>query len=419
MKAEIIAVGTELLLGQIVNGNAAFLTHELAVLGINVYHHVVVGDNPERLDQVLTEAEKRSDLIILSGGLGPTKDDMTKQTIAAHLNRSLITDAATLKTIVEYHEKTKRPMPENNKLQAVVIEGSTVLKNPTGLAAGMFIKENGKMYVLLPGPPSELKPMFLQEARPLLLANSDKPELLVSRVLRFFGIGESKLVTILDDLIENQKNPTIAPYAGVHEVTLRLTANGGSEKACNELLDRLEATIQERVGTYFYGYGDETTLVEVVVDLLKEKKLKITAAESLTGGAFQSLLASVSGVSATFDGGVVTYSNESKTKVLGVSPDTIKQYGVVSEACSIEMAEGVKQLYGTDIAISFTGVAGPETLENQPAGTVWIGLAVTGQKTIAKCFHFGRNRNGNREQAALSGLEMVRRILKNIPLDEE
>lgn len=271
MKAEIIAVGTELLLGQIVNSNAAFLSQELAVLGINVYHHVVVGDNPERLDQVLTEAEKRSDLIILSGGLGPTKDDMTKQTIAAHLNRSLITDAATLKTIVEYHEKTKRPMPENNKLQAVVIEGSTVLKNPTGLAAGMFIKENGKMYVLLPGPPSELKPMFLQEARPLLLANSDKPELLVSRVLRFFGIGESKLVTILDDLIENQKNPTIAPYAGVHEVTLRLTANGGSEKACNELLDRLEATIQERVGTYFYGYGDETTLVEVVVDLLKEK----------------------------------------------------------------------------------------------------------------------------------------------------
>ena len=147
MKAEIIAVGTELLLGQIVNSNAAFLSQELAVLGINVYHHVVVGDNPERLDQVLTEAEKRSDLIILSGGLGPTKDDMTKQTIAAHLNRSLITDAATLKTIVEYHEKTKRPMPENNKLQAVVIEGSTVLKNPTGLAAGMFIKENGKMYV--------------------------------------------------------------------------------------------------------------------------------------------------------------------------------------------------------------------------------------------------------------------------------
>ncbi|MGX7419671.1 competence/damage-inducible protein A [Carnobacterium gallinarum] len=418
MRAEIIAVGTELLLGQIVNTNAAFLSQELAGLGINVYHHVVVGDNPERLERVLQEAESRSELIILSGGLGPTKDDLTKQTVANHLKRQLVTDTTTLEKVIAFHEHSNRPMAENNKLQAVVLEGSIVLKNSTGLAAGMFLQNEKTIYVLLPGPPNELKPMFLHEVKPLLLANMDKPELLISRVLRFFGIGESRLVTILDDLIEKQTNPTLAPYAGVHEVTLRISANGATEEACIQLLNTMEAEIQKRVGSYFYGYGDETNLVESVVNLLKEHHLTITAAESLTGGEFQSSLASVSGVSEVFNGGVVTYSNESKSKLLNVSEKTIAEAGVVSEACGIEMAEGVRKLFNTDIALSFTGVAGPNSLEGQAVGTVWIGIAQKGKPSFAKCYHFARNRNSNRQQATLSGLDLVRRLIKQLPLDE-
>lgn len=419
MKAEIIAVGTELLLGQIVNSNAAFLSQELATLGINVYHHVVVGDNPERLGRVLEEAESRSDLIILSGGLGPTKDDMTKQTVAEHVGRNLVTDDATLEKIVGYHQRANRPMTENNKLQAVVLEGATVLKNRTGLAAGMFFKNEKNMYVLLPGPPSELKPMFLHEVKPLLLANMEKPDLLVSRVLRFYGIGESRLVTVLDDLIEEQTNPTIAPYAGVHEVTIRITANGETEEVCEKLLDEMEAKIQKRVGSYFYGYGDETRLVDVVVALLKEKQQTITAAESLTAGEFQSSLASVSGVSEVFKGGVITYSNESKKKIVHVSEETLAIHGAVSEACAIEMADGAKALFETDLAVSFTGVAGPDELEGQAVGTVWIGVAQKGKPTFASCHHFARNRNSNRQQATLAGLDLIRRLLMGIPLENE
>lgn len=419
MNAEIIAVGTELLLGQIVNTNAAFLSQELATLGINVYHHVVVGDNAKRLKETIEYAEQRSDLIILIGGLGPTKDDLTKQVLAEHLGKDLVVDPATMKNIIDFYERSKRPMTQNNQLQALVIEGSTVLKNANGLAAGMFFKQNEQFYLLFPGPPHELKKMFRQEAEPLLLAYTNQENALVSRVLRFFGIGESQLAAQLDDLIVNQINPTVASYAGKYEVSIRLTASGSTEKECRSLLDNMEAEIKKRVGSFLYGYGDDTRLVEVVSRLLIEKKLTLTAAESLTGGAFQSMLTSVAGASDYFEGGLVTYSNRIKKETLGISQEVIDTYGVVSCQCAIEMARGVKENFGTDIGISFTGVAGPSKLEGQQPGTVWIGLAPKDRAPYATCFHFGKDRNNNRERAVLSGLDLIRRELIEIPVEGE
>jgi len=418
MNAEIIAVGTELLMGQVVNTNASFLSRELALLGIDVYHQVVVGDNSKRLLEVIQVAEKRSDLVILSGGLGPTKDDITKQVLAEHLNKELILDTGTMDKISSFFENSKRVMTENNRLQAMVIEGSTVLKNETGLAAGMFLKQDKQAFLLLPGPPSELEPMFIKEARPLLMDGRPNENHLVTRVLRFFGIGESQLAAELDDLIEEQKNPTIATYAGKHEVTLRLTANGSTEKACQLLLDKMEATIQQRIGGYFYGYGEDRRLVNVVTDLLNEQNLTLTAAESLTGGSFQHLITSVSGASNYFKGGIVTYSNDAKTTILGVTKKSIEEFGVVSAECAIEMAKKAQEMFDTDLAISFTGVAGPDKLENKEVGTAWIGIA-TKETAFAKEYHFGKGRENNREKSIMSGLDLIRRVLLDLPIEQK
>ena len=418
MNAEIIAVGTELLMGQVVNTNASFLSRELSLLGIDVYHQVVVGDNPKRLLEVIEVAEKRSDLVILSGGLGPTKDDITKQILAKHLNKNLLLDTSTMGKISHFFENSKRVMTENNRLQAMVIEGSTVLKNETGLAAGMFLNQGKQSFLLLPGPPSELEPMFIEEVRPLLMNASPNENHLVSRVLRFFGIGESQLAAELDDLIEKQKNPTLATYAGKHEVTLRLTANGSTEETCRFLLDKMEAVIQQRIGGDFYGYGEDRRLVNVVTDLLNEQNLTLTAAESLTGGSFQHLITNVSGASNYFKGGIVTYSNDAKTTILRVEKNIIEEFGVVSAECAIEMAKKAQEMFGTDLAISFTGVAGPDKLENKEVGTVWIGIAAK-EAIFAKEYHFGKGRESNREKSIMFGLDLIRRVLLNLPIEQK
>ncbi|WP_035053876.1 competence/damage-inducible protein A [Carnobacterium pleistocenium] len=419
MNAEIIAVGTELLMGQVINTNASFLSRELSLLGIDVYHQVVVGDNPKRLLEAIQVAEQRSDLVILSGGLGPTKDDITKQILANHLAKELVLDKSTMDKIIDYHENRKRTMSENNRLQAMVIEGSTILKNKTGLAAGMFLKEKSKAFILLPGPPNELEPMFINEVKPLLRGEPKEETHLISKVLRFFDIGESQLAAELDDLIEEQKNPTLATYAGKHEVRLRITANGSTAAACYLLLDNMEATIQQRIGDYFYGYGEDARLVNVVADLLKEQKMTLTAAESLTGGAFQSCMTSVSGASDYFKGGIVTYSNEVKTAILGVSKKTIEKFGAVSAECSIEMAKNAQQMFNTNIALSFTGVAGPSRLEKKEVGTVWIGVAIKGETAFAKEYHLGKGRDSNREKSIMSGLDLIRRVLLDLPIQQK
>ncbi|OTN88620.1 competence/damage-inducible protein CinA [Enterococcus sp. 7E2_DIV0204] len=411
MKAEIIAVGTELLLGQVVNTNATFLSRELADLGIEVYYHTVVGDNPQRLEQLLVEVEDRSDLIVLCGGLGPTDDDLTKDTVAAHIGRTLVQDEQALARLHEFFKFSKNKMTENNLRQTLMIESGVAIQNPTGLAVGSLITENETTYLLLPGPPNELNPMFQQNVRPLLAARFPQAEQLISRVLRFYGIGESQLVTELKELIDRQTNPTIAPYAKPNEVTLRLTAKVADDDLGQQLLDELEAKIMAKVGMYFYGYGDENSLVKVTVDALKKCRKTVTAAESLTAGLFQSTLGDITGVSEVFKGGFVTYSAETKAHFLGIDTKLLEKEGTVSEACAIAMAERARIVADTDFAVSFTGVAGPDELEGKPAGTVWIGFAEKGQPTIAVLQHFNRDRRYVRQSAVMKGLDLILRAV--------
>ena len=412
MQAEIIAVGTEILLGQVVDTNSALIAQKLASAGIEVYYHSLVGDNADRLTAVLKQARSRSDLVVISGGLGPTKDDLTKQTVAQLLGVKLIEDAAAMDKIQAHFATTGRPLTPNNRLQALYLDGSQPLKNATGMAVGAFYRApQGADMLLLPGPPSELRPMLIHEAIPVLKRTYQRQEYLTSRVLRFFGIGESQLVTRLSDLIDQQQNPTIAPYAKRNEVTLRLTAQTTKTATATALLDQMTEVIRSRVGDYLYGYGDDNSLANVVVHRLIEQQLTITGAESLTAGEFQSTIGAIPGVSAVFPGGFVTYANRAKHQLLGIPQHIIDTQGVVSEATAKEMAERSRQLLDTDLALSFTGAAGPDQLEGQPAGTVWIGLAQRNQAPQAKLYHFAGTRGDVRMRSVLTGLDWVRRLL--------
>ncbi|MBV7503697.1 competence/damage-inducible protein A [Bacillus sp. sid0103] len=411
MNAEIIAVGSELLLGQIVNTNARFLSQQLAGLGINVYFHTVVGDNPDRLKTAIEIAERRADLIIFTGGLGPTKDDLTKETIARHLGKELVTDENALASIELYFNRTNRVMTENNRKQALVLSGAHILPNDHGMAPGMVVESNGHSYMLLPGPPKELEPMFCQYGYQALSNENMAKEVIVSRVLRFFGIGEAALETELMDLIDAQSNPTIAPLAGDGEVTLRLTAKHVDGKKAHSLLDELEKTINQRVGVFLYGY-DETSLMDEVMKTLKTRKFTISAAESLTGGLFQQQLTALSGASSVFYGGVVCYSNDVKQHLLHVRQETLETQGAVSEQCARELAENTSKLFNSDIGISFTGVAGPEELEGKPVGTVFIGIALKGRPTIVEKLSLAGTREANRTRAVKFGCYFLLRTLK-------
>ncbi|WP_445487529.1 competence/damage-inducible protein A [Niallia sp. 03133] len=402
MNAEIIAVGSELLLGQIANTNAQFLSKNLAELGVNVFYHTVVGDNPHRLKEAMKIAEERSDLLIFTGGLGPTKDDLTKETIANHLGKELVFDQKALFSIQQYFERTNRDMTENNKKQALVLEGSQVLANDHGMAPGMFLSRNKNHYMLLPGPPKEMQPMFLLYGHPALQAKLTNKEVILSRVLRFFGIGESLLETKIEDLIDEQTNPTIAPLAGDGEVTLRITCKHHSLTAAETLIKETEKKIFERVGTYFYGY-DDTTLVKELTKKLQEKGLTIAAAESLTGGMFQQEITSITGAGKIFHGGIVCYTNDVKQHILHVKESTINQDGVVSEKCAKELAENVAKLLNSSIGISFTGVAGPEELEGKPVGTVHIGIAREGKPTEVETLLLAGSREANRKRTVNYG----------------
>lgn len=413
MNAEIIAVGTELLLGQVVNTNATFLSEELASIGINVYYHSVVGDNAPRLKQLLSEASNRSDLIILCGGLGPTDDDLTKETVANYLERPLVQNQVALDQMKERFASSNQNMSNNNLKQTQIIAGGLSITNPTGLALGCLYTKEQNSYLLLPGPPNELRPMFQQHAKPLLQERLPQKEQLFSRVLRFYGIGESQLVTEIKTFIEKQTNPTIAPYAKTNEVTLRLTAKAKSLQEATLQLDSLEKQLFKKIGNYFYGYGDDNSLANVVVEKLKATNQTIAATESLTAGLFQSTLGTIDGVSKVYTGGFITYSAKTKIDLLGIDPTLIKNYGTVSQECAISMAEQTRKLMQTTFALSFTGVAGPEQLEQQDVGTVWIGLAEHNKPTIAKCYHFKKDREGIRQSAVMAGLDLLLQVLKN------
>ena len=415
MKAEIIAVGTEILTGQIVNTNAQFLSEKLAEIGVDVYFQTAVGDNEARLLSLLEIASQRSNLVILTGGLGPTEDDLTKQTLAKFLGKALVFDPqAQEKLDIFFAHRPDYARTPNNERQAQIVEGATPLPNETGLAVGGVSEVNGVTYVVLPGPPSELKPMVLNQLLPKLMTGTK----LYSRVLRFFGIGESQLVTILADLIDHQTDPTLAPYAKTGEVTLRLSTKAVSQEKADQALDILENQILNRqtfdgqsLLDICYGYGEETSLASVVVEELKKRQKSITAAESLTAGLFQATLADFSGVSAIFNGGFVTYSLEEKSKMLDISEQELKKHGVVSEFTAQKMAEQARFKTQSDYGVSLTGVAGPDSLEGHPAGTVFIGLAHAKGTEVIKANIAGRSRADVRQIAVMHAFNLVRKAL--------
>lgn len=415
MKAEIIAVGTEILTGQIVNTNAQFLSEKLAEIGVDIYFQTAVGDNKARLLSLLEIASQRSNLVILTGGLGPTEDDLTKQTLAKFLGKDLVFDPqAQEKLDIFFAHRPDYARTPNNERQAQIIEGATPLPNETGLAVGGVSEVDSVTYVVLPGPPSELKPMVLNQLLPKLMTGTK----LYSRVLRFFGIGESQLVTILADLIDHQTDPTLAPYAKTGEVTLRLSTKAVSQEKADQALDILENQILDRqtfegisLRDICYGYGEETSLASVVVEGLKKRQKSITAAESLTAGLFQATLADFSGVSAIFNGGFVTYSLEEKSKMLDISEQELKEHGVVSEFTARKMAEQARLKTQSDYGVSLTGVAGPDSLEGHPAGTVFIGLAHAKGTEVIKANIAGRSRADVRHIAVMHAFNLVRKAL--------
>lgn len=408
MKAEILAVGTELLMGQIANTNAQYISSRLPDVGIGVYYHDVVGDNPERLKQCLALALSRSDIVIMTGGLGPTQDDLTKETVAESINRKLVLDQESLDKMKTFFTGHNRTMTHNNIKQAYLPEGSIIIRNKNGTAPGCIIEEGGKVIIMLPGPPSEMKPMFEDSVIPYFSAKSEFK--LVSRFLRIFGIGESAMEDMLIDLIDAQTNPTIAPYAKDGEVTLRITARYENDNVNEDIITPVEDEIRCRLGDAVYS-NDNMNLEEVAAKLLVESGMTLALAESCTGGLLAAKLTEIPGISAVFDRCIVTYSNRSKVESLGVKQETLDQYGAVSEQTAKEMAECIRKLSSTDLGISVTGIAGPDGGSlDRPVGTVYIALAHKNGVEAKKLELWG-SRNRIRNVTSLHVFDMLRRYL--------
>ncbi|MBS6503802.1 competence/damage-inducible protein A [Clostridium tertium] len=411
MKAEIIAIGTEILLGDIVNTNAQFLAKELAALGIDVYHQSVIGDNEERIIESFEKAFERCDLVITTGGLGPTQDDLTKELGAKYFNKKLVLHEPSLDWIKTYLDMKDEAIVEANKKQAYFPEGSIILPNPNGTAPGSIVSENNKILIILPGPPREMKPMFNDHVKKYLEGITG--EIIKSKILRLFGIGESLMAQKLNNLIQNSKNPTVAPYAKDNDVTLRITAKGNSEKECDDLINPVDKEIKDALGEYIYGEG-ETSLENVVSEILCNNKLSVSTAESCTGGMIAASLISYPGISDVFKEGAVTYSNESKMKRLGVRKETLYRYGAVSEETAREMAIGIAREANTDISISTTGIAGPGGgTDEKPVGLVYIGVFIKGKVVVNK-FNFTGNRERIRRKTTMNALNILRKELLKI-----
>lgn len=408
MRAEIITVGTEILLGDIVNTNSRYLARELALLGIEVYYQGSVGDNEERLLEAFGESLKRSDLVITTGGLGPTLDDITKEVAAKYFGQKMELNQKSWDEIREFMSKLDKSPTENNKRQAYFPKEATILKNNNGTAPGAIFKKDKKTIIVLPGPPREMVAMFEESVRPYLESLTE--DILVSKTLRLYGIGESKLETELLDVIKGQTNPTVAPYASDMEVTLRITAKAKSSEEATKLIGPMEESIRTRVGKYIYGEGD-TSLDEVVSKILVEKNFKIAVAESCTGGMVSASLINYPGISSVFMEGLITYSNEAKMERLGVKKETLDKFGAVSEETAIEMAQGVCKKFNTNVGVSTTGVAGPGGgTDEKPVGLVYIGVCING-KTKVKKLNLSGNRFKVRQRAAKEALNELRILL--------
>lgn len=412
VKAEIIAVGTELLLGQISNTNAQWLSERLAEHGVDVYYHSVVGDNLQRVTDVFKLAEKRSDLIIVTGGLGPTEDDLTRDAASSVVNRALYEDKPSLERIAAYFEKNNRTMTPNNRKQALVFEGADVLQNHEGMAPGMVLSHKNKTWVFLPGVPREMKYLMEFEVLPILLKQFELDETIVSRMLRFIGIGEAQLEDTLKDIIDSQTNPTVAPLATEGEVAIRLSAKATSKEEAYKCFQTVESKIYDRVGDYIYGY-DTDTIAEVVLNLLKEKGMTIAAAESLTGGMFANELVSLSGASEVVKGSIVSYATSVKENTLNVPKNILNKFGTVSEKCAQTMAVNAQTIMDANVGISFTGVAGPNSVEGKPLGLVYIGIQIGNKESVTHRFQFSGSRQTIRTRAVKKGLELLYHQLKN------
>lgn len=412
MNAELISVGTELLLGEILNTNAQFLSTELAKLGISVYYQTTVGDNPARLTDAVKIALSRSDMVILTGGLGPTADDLTKETVAEYFGLKLVRDARSEQRIKDYFERIRATTVPSNFKQADMPEGCIILDNNNGTAPGGIIEKDGKTAVFLPGPPFEMVAMYKEGVYPYLREKCT--EQLYSREIQTFGIGESRLEDMLKPIMENQKDPTIAPYAKESGVMLRLTTMAHTQQEADERFNPVEEEIKRIAGDIIFGYGEEQ-LQDAVYKLLKDKNLKIATAESCTGGMLGEFLTSVSGISSYYEMGVVTYSNDMKEKLLGVSHDTLEKYGAVSEQTAKEMAVGVLKASGADIGIGITGIAGPTGgTEEKPVGLVYVGLVDSKGNVTFRELHLNGSRERIRRITVKNALNMVRMHIKQV-----
>ena len=420
MKVELVSVGTELLLGDIVNTNTAYLSKELASLGIGVYNHTTVGDNRERLLKTLKNAFLENDTVIITGGLGPTDDDITKECAAEFFGRDFYFHEYSWVKILERLTRAGRTViTENNKKQALIPDGAIVLENFCGTAPGIIIEENNKRIILLPGPPREMRDMFEKSVKPYLEKFSNTK--FISKYVRFYGIGESLLETKIKDIMDSQTNPTLALYAKTGEVLLRITASSEKECECEKLISDLLNEIESRVGEYIYLVGDEnvsssqTEMNSVVANLLVENNFTISIAESLTGGKITSMLVEKSGISKSLLEGIVCYSNDSKVRTLGVKEESLEKYGAVSEKVAEEMLLGVASRLGSDFAIATTGIAGPNSDESgKPVGLVYIGIYAFGEVSVKKCIFTG-DRELIRYRTSIEALNEVRKIiLKNL-----
>jgi len=409
--AEIIAVGTELLLGNVANTDAQIISEALSELGINVYFHTVVGDNPQRLTGAVEIAKSRADILITTGGLGPTLDDLTKETVAACFGKKLVPHQPTLDRIAAYFARVGTVPTRNNERQAWLPEGCEILENDWGTAPGCAFAAQGKHVIMLPGPPRECAAMLRHCAVPYLKKLSDGA--LVSHQIRIFGMGESAMEDKLHDKMESMRNPTLAPYAKEGECLVRVTAKADTPEQAQALLAPVVEEIREILGDVVYGV-DVDSLEQVVIAKMREKGLKLAVAESCTGGLVTKRITDMAGVSDVFVGGVCTYSNESKTALLGVPEELIRQHGAVSEPVALAMARGCRERFAADAAVSITGVAGPSGgTEQKPVGLVYVALDA-GNVTRCASYILGTDRGRVRVNAANRALDMLRRYLSDL-----
>lgn len=403
LTAEIISVGTELLLGETINSDAAMISKELADIGIDVFHHSAVGDNRGRIKEIFQTALNRSDIIIVTGGLGPTYDDITKATIAEQLNLKLEKKEEIIEDIKRYFKNKAKDMPPNNELQALIPQGATVLKNDWGTAPGVMIEHKNKKIFMLPGPPFECKNMMIERVVPILSKISEKA--LVSRYIRIIGRTESETELLLRDIMTKGVNPTVAPYVKDGEILVRVTASAKTKDEAFKLTEPIVKEIQQILGNSIYAV-DIDSPEEVLVNLLKEKKMTISCAESCTGGGIAHKITAVAGASNVFPGGIVSYSEKIKENILGVDPKIISSFGVVSKETAEAMAKKCCELFKTDLAIAVTGYAGPSFGENDSAGHVFISVFYNG-KNITNEFNFLGTRERVRNKAIKQALKMA------------